>query len=219
MSRIGCAALFLMLVAPLGCATMDTAGTPGATGTTGTAPPQTAEPPAPTQVSGSERGTIPVGQQLDVRLQDELSSETAQVEQRFEATTAADLMQNGQALVPAGSAVRGVVRSVEKAGRVDRTGRLTLAFDQIVINGREYPMRGIATQVYESGGIRDEVGTAGAGAGAGAVVGGLLGGLRGALIGAIVGAGGVIAATEGADVTIPAGSIVRVRLDTPIEVR
>jgi hypothetical protein len=219
MSRIGWVALFLMLVAPLGCATMNPGGTPGATGTTGTTPPETAAPPAPTQVSGSESGTIPVGQQLDVRLQTELSSETAQVEQRFEATTAADLMQDGQVLVPAGSAVRGVVRSVDKAGRVDRTGRLTLAFDQIEIKGREYPMRAIATQVYESGGIRDEVGTAGAGAGAGAVVGGLLGGLRGALIGAIVGAGGVIAATEGADVTIPAGSIIRVRLDTPVQVR
>lgn len=219
MSPFARIALLFMLVAPVGCATMNQGGTPGATGTTGTTPPQTAEPPAPTQVSGSEPGTIPVGQQLDVRLQEQLSSETAQVEQRFEATTAADLMQDGRVLVPAGSLVRGVVRNVDKAGRVDRTGRLTLAFDQIVINGREYPMRGIATQVFESGGIRDEVGTAGAGAGAGAVVGGLLGGLRGAIVGAIVGAGGVIAATEGADVTIPAGAIVRIRLDTPIQVR
>lgn len=206
-------ALVLALVAPAGCATMN-----GDSETASTTPTSTV-PDTPTQVTGAEPGTIPVGQELDVRMQSELSSATAQVEQRFETTTAVDLMQGGRVLVPAGSRVRGVVRGVDKAGRVDRTGRLTLAFDQMVVNGREYPMRALATQVFESKGIREEVGTTGAGAGVGAVVGGLIGGLKGALIGAIVGAGGVIAATEGADVTIPAGAIVRIRLDTPLEVR
>jgi hypothetical protein len=170
-------------------------------------------------VSGSQRGVIPVGQEMDVRLQTPLSSATATAEQRFEATTAVDLMQGDRVLVPAGSVVRGIVRSVTKAGNIERTGRLTLAFDQIVVNGREYDFRGMATQVYESGGIREEgktVGTAGA---VGAVVGGLLGGLKGAIIGATIGAGGVIAATEGKDIDLPAGTIVRVRVDTPIETR
>jgi hypothetical protein len=206
-------ALVLALIAPAACATMT-----GDSESVSTTPTSTA-PETPTQVSGAEPGTIPVGQELDVRMQSQLSSETAQVEQRFEATTAVDLMQGGTVLVPAGSRVRGVVRNADKAGRVDRTGRLTLAFDQIVVNGREYPMRALATQVFESRGIREEVGTTGAGAGVGAIVGGLIGGLKGALVGAIVGAGGVIAATEGADVTIPAGAIVRIRLDTPVDIR
>jgi hypothetical protein len=205
-------AVLLALVASAGCATMT------GDSETSTTPSSTA-PQSPAQVSGAEPGTIPVGQELDVRMQSALSSGTAEVEQRFEATTAVDLMQGGRVLVPAGSRVRGVVRDVDKAGRVDRTGRLTLAFDQLIVNGREYPMRALATQVFESKGIREEVGTTGAGAGVGAVVGGLIGGLKGALIGAIVGAGGVIAATEGADVTIPAGAIVRIRLDTPVEIR
>jgi hypothetical protein len=187
--------------------------------TASSAPPTTVSPDTPTEVSASEPGTIPVGQQLDVRLQDSLSSATAQVEQRFEATTAVDLMQGGTVLVPAGSQVRGVVQAVDKAGRVDRTGRLTLSFDRIVVNGREHPMRATAVQVYESQGIREEVGTTGTAAGVGAIVGGILGGLKGALLGAIVGAGGVIAATEGADVTLPVGAIVRIRVDTPVEIR
>jgi hypothetical protein len=191
--------------------------TPGeaTVGTSGT----TTDPMAPTQVMGSERGVVPVGQELDVRLQTPLSSATATTEQRFEATTAVDLMQGNRVLIPAGSIVRGVVSSVTKAGNIERTGRLTLAFDQIVVNGREYPFRGMATQVFESGGIREEgrtVGTAGA---VGAVVGGLLGGLKGAIIGATIGAGGVIAATEGKDIDLPAGTIVRVRVDTPLEIR
>jgi hypothetical protein len=50
-------------------------------------------------------------------------------------------------------------------------------------------------------------------------VGGILGGLEGALIGAVVGGGGVIAATEGKDVELPAGTIIRIRLDTPVRIR
>jgi hypothetical protein len=156
---------------------------------------------------------------MDVRLQTPLSSATATREQRFEATTAVDLMQGDAVLIPAGSTVRGVVSSVDKAGNIDRTGRLTLAFDQIVVNGREYPLRAMATEVFESKGILGEgktVGTAGA---VGAIVGGIIGGLKGALIGAAVGSGGVIAATEGKDVELAPGTIVRIRLDSPLELR
>jgi hypothetical protein len=170
-------------------------------------------------VSGSRQGVVPVGQLMDVRLQTTLSSATATPEQRFEATTAADLMQGDRVLIPAGSTVRGIVSSVDRAGNIDRTGRLTLAFDEIVVNGREHPLRAMATEVYESGGIREEgrtVGTAGA---VGAIVGGILGGLKGALIGAVVGSGGVIAATEGKNVELPQGTIVRIRLDSPLALR
>ena len=81
------------------------------------------------------------------------------------------------------------------------------------------PIRAMATQVVECGGSREEAGTAGAGAGVGAVVGGLLGGVKGAVLGAVIGAGGAIAATEGKDVHLPAGSIIRLRLDQSVNVR
>jgi hypothetical protein len=218
MSLITRTAGLVALVTCVGCATLDRTTTPGPDGTpVGTT--GTTAPTSPTQVTESEPGVIPVGQELDVRLQAALSSATATPEQRFEATTAVDLMQGDRVLVPAGSTVRGIVRSADRAGRVERAGRLTLAFDQLTVKGREYPMRALATQVYESEGIRDEVGTVGTGAGVGAVVGGILGGLRGALLGAVVGGGGVIAATEGKDIELPAGTIVRLRLDSPIQVR
>lgn len=174
----------------------------------------------PVEVTSGQRGVVPVGQELDVRLQARLSSETAQVEQRFEATTVADIRQDGRVLIPAGSMVRGVVSSVDPAGRVlDRKGKMTLSFDQITVNGRTHDLRAQATSVFESGGVREEVGTAGAGAGVGAVVGGIIGGVKGAVLGAVIGAGGAIAATEGKDIELPAGSIVRIRLDSPITVR
>lgn len=183
-----------------------------------TAPPPSPTPAGPTEVNVSPRGVIPVGQELDVRLQTPLSSETSTVEQRFEATTAVDLLQDGRVLVPAGSVVRGVVSDVKRPGRIDRVGSLTLSFDRMTVRGREYTIRGMATQVFESGGIREEVGTAGAGAGVGGVIGGLIGGLRGAVLGAVIGAGGAIAATEGKDIHLPAGSIIRIRLDSALNV-
>ena len=181
--------------------------------------PTTTANTTPTEVNQSAYGVIPAGQELDVRLGTTLSSKTAKVEQRFEATTVADVMQNGTVLIPAGSTVRGVVSAVDPADRLHRAGSLTLSFDELTVRGRTYPMRAMATNVFESGGIRDEAGTAGIGAGAGAILGGVLGGLKGAILGAVIGAGGAIAATEGKDIELPAGSIIRVRLDAPVTVR
>jgi hypothetical protein len=121
-------------------------------------------------------------------------------------------------LIPAGSLLRGVISSVNKAGRIERTGRLTLVFDQITVREHSYPIRATVVQALESEGVRGEAGRIGAGAGVGAILGGILGGLKGAVAGILVGAGGVIGATEGKDVVLPPGTILRVRLDTPITV-
>jgi len=162
-------------------------------------------------------GEVPSGTEIDVRLSAPLSSETATVEQRFEATTAADVMQDGRVLIPAGSRVRGVVSSVDPASRTDRRGSMTLAFDQITINGRNYEMRGTLVQALEAD-KDNEVAKIGGGAGVGAIIGGIIGGLKGAILGAVIGAGGTIAATEGSDVKLEAGTILRLRLDEPLHV-
>jgi hypothetical protein len=210
------AALAAGLVGSVACGATTTNNRPSTP--TSSAPTSTA-PSGPTQANASDYGVIPVGQELDVRMQSSLSSETAKVEQRFEATTAVDLMQGNQVLVPAGTVVRGVVSAVDPAGRIDRSGSLTLSFDGMRINGRDVDLRASATQIFESGGIREEAGTAGVGAGIGGVIGGLLGGVKGAIVGVIVGAGGAIAATDGKDVEIPAGAVVRLRFDSPVRVR
>ncbi len=162
---------------------------------------------------------IPAGTEFDVRLQQSLSSETNLVEDRFEATTMVDLRDGERVLVPAGSAMRGVVSAVTKAGRVERTGKMTVAFDQVTIAGRAYPIRATVTQALESEGIRGEAGKIGAGAGVGAIIGGIIGGFKGALAGILIGGGGTIAATEGKDVELPAGTVLRVRLDSGLSLR
>jgi len=186
-------------------------------GTSGTAGPPDRETTG--TKSSSNANEVPVGAELDVRLQAPLSSDTAQVEDRFTATTIVDLNSGNRALIPAGSVVRGVVTGVDKAGRVERRGRLVLSFDQITVNGRSYPIHATLTQALESEGIRGEVGKIGAGAGVGAIIGGILGGFKGALAGILIGAGGTVAATEGKDVELPAGTVLRLRFDSPVTVR
>jgi hypothetical protein len=202
-------------IAGVACAT---SSTPRASTPERTSQVSSEAPSSPTTVNESRAGTLPAGQELDVRLRTTLSSETASVEQRFETTTVVDLVQDGRVLVPAGSVVQGVVSDVDKAGRIDRDGSLTLTFDRMNVRGRNRDIRGSATQIFESKGIREEGTVAGVGAGVGGVVGGIIGGVKGAILGAVIGAGGAIAATDGKDITLPAGSIVRVRLDSPVRI-
>lgn len=172
-----------------------------------------------TQTSRGSALDVPVGTEFDVRLSQSLSSSTNLVEDRFEATTLVDLRDGDNLIVPAGAVMRGVVSSVTKTSRSDRTGRLTLAFDQVTIGRRAFPIRATVTQTIESEGIKGETGRVGAGAGVGAVLGGILGGVKGAIAGILIGGGGTIAATEGKDVDLPAGSILRVRLDSGLNLR
>lgn len=195
-------------------------GTPGTVSSDPTTPDQNRSPERTSRAgsSSSRRGVreIPVNAELDIRLQTPLSSDTAQVEDRFEATTIVDMYEGNQLLVPAGSVLRGVVSSVKRAGRVERKGVLTLSFDQLTVEGRDYPIRATVTQALESSGVRGEAGKIGAGAGVGAIIGGILGGFKGALAGILIGGGGTIAATEGNDVKLDAGTVLRIRFDSPV---
>ena len=164
-------------------------------------------------------GVVPTGTEIDLRLQTALSSKTNQVEDRFEATTVVDLRQDGRVLIPAGSRVRGVVTAVEDAGRIERKGRLSLSFDQITLNGRTYPIRGTVTEALEAGGYKDDADKIGTGAAVGGIIGGILGGLKGALAGILIGGGGVVAATEGQNVELAPGTVLRMRLDQDLNTR
>jgi TolA-binding protein len=162
---------------------------------------------------------ISSGTEIDIRLSNTLNSGTAQVEDRFEGTSLVDLVLDGRVLVPAGAIFRGVVSGVEPATRTNRTARLTVSFDQMTVSGRAYPIRGTVTQAIEGEGVRGEAARVGAGAGVGAIIGGLLGGFKGAMAGILIGGGGTIAATEGKEVELPQGSVLRMRFDSPVTVQ
>jgi len=161
--------------------------------------------------------TLPVGTEMDVRLQTALSSGSAKVEQRFEATTIEDLNRANLLVIPAGSLARGFVSSVTPAGRLSRKGSITLSFDELIVNGKRPPMRASLLRVIEGSGS-DDAKRVGAGAAVGAIIGGMMGGGKGALAGVMIGAGGTVAATDGSNAELPVGTILRIRLDQPLEV-
>lgn len=142
-----------------------------------------------------------------------------QVEDRFEATTLVDINVSGRTVIPAGSVLRGVVTAVEPATRTNRTAKMTVSFDQVTVGGRAYPIRGTVSQAIQGEGIKGETGRIATGAGVGAIIGGILGGAKGALLGVLVGGGGITAATEGKEVELPQGTVLRVRLDSPVQIQ
>ena len=174
-----------------------------------------ARAPAQTTAGGVE---VPSGTEMDVRLTNALNSGTVKVEDRFEGTTLVDVNINGRVVIPAGSVMRGVVSSVEPATRTNRTAKMTVSFDQVTVNGRMYPIRGTVTQAIQGEGIKGETGRIATGAGAGAILGGILGGVKGAVLGAVIGGGGITAATEGKEIDLPQGTVLRVRLDSPVQI-
>ena len=81
-----------------------------------------------------------------------LTSDTAQVEDRVEATTMIDLYRGNDLLVPAGSVLTGWVTSVDRASRTDRKGSLTVEFNRLRIDNRSYDVRAYVSQALESDG-------------------------------------------------------------------
>jgi hypothetical protein len=193
---------------PASPAPVSPAPSSSSTSTTSTASTRTTAPAGTVE--------IPVGTEIDVRLQNALNSGTNQVEDRFEATTLVDVGVNSRIVIPAGSLMRGVLTQVEPATRTNRTARMTVSFDQVTVNGQPYAIRGTVTQAIEGEGIKGETARIGTGAGVGAIIGGILGGFKGALAGILIGGGGTIAATEGKEVELPQGTVLRVRLETPV---
>ena len=189
-----------------------------ATGSSTTTQSSTPRGTTTTGTSGREV-EVPSGTEMDVRLANTLNSGTAQVEDRFEGTTLVDLNINGRTVIPAGSVMRGVVTSVDPATRTNRTAKMTVSFDQVTVNGRAYAIRGTVTQAIQGEGIKGETGKIVTGAGVGAVLGGILGGVKGAILGTVIGGGGITAATEGKEVEVPQGSVLRVRLDSPVSIQ
>ncbi len=164
-------------------------------------------------------GTLPEGTSFDVRLEQALSSDTARREDRVEARIETPVRVDGRTVLPAGTRVRGVVDNVQEAERPNKGGRLDLVFDRIrLADGTEIPVRSRVLSVDEAKEGRGTAEKAGLGALLGGVLGGIVGGKKGAVVGAIVGGTGGVVATAGQEVTLPAGTLLTLRLDRPIVV-
>ncbi len=164
--------------------------------------------------TSSDTLNLPAGTELTVRLEQPLSSRTARVEDRFEATVGRPVYVNGRTVVPAESLVQGTVTQVEAAQRPARGGRLNLSFDRLILDdGTTVDLNARLVQVREDLGSGQTAKSGAIGAAIGAVLGGVLGGKKGALVGVLLGgAGGAISST-GDDVELPEGTVFTLQLE------
>jgi hypothetical protein len=171
--------------------------------------------------SRMERVVLPVGTEVAVRTNERIDSRDVVEGQTFSAQIEEDVRDTDHSVaIPRGSDVRLVTR------RVESNGDITLDVDSITVAGRRYR---VSTADEELQNRRDGVGGnartgqfVGGGAVLGAIIGAIAGGGKGAAIGAASGAGAGAAAqiiTRGKEVHVPAESVIRFRLDSPLRLR
>ena len=172
---------------------------------------------------GRRTGTsfvLPAGTDMSVRLEQSLSSRTARVEDRFDATVARPIYVDGRIVVPDGSRIQGTVTQVERAERPARGGRLNLAFDRLILDdGTTVDLNARLVQVKEGLGSGSTAKQGAIGAAIGGVLGSVLGGTKGAIVGAVLGGAGGAVSSSGDDVELPEGTVFELELDREASTR
>jgi len=133
---------------------------------------------------------VPANTAIYVRLQQSISSTTAQSGQNFSAVLDEPLAVDGQTLAPEGTVVTGKVVTARDSGRLNNAGYLRITLASITLNGKAVPLQ--TNSMFVSGGSYKKRNLAfiGGGAGGGALLGELVGRGQGAAAGSALGATG-----------------------------
>ena len=185
-------------------------------------PPRAPEPPPAPPEPQFEEVVVPAASVIGLQVDTPLSSERARIEDRVDARVTRDVLADGRVAIPAGARVIGAVTLVERGGKVKERARLGVRFHTLVLaDGSQIPLRTEAI-VREgeapSGESARKIGGAAIG---GAILGAIMGGGKGAIVGGATGAGAGTAAVMAGDrnaATLPAGTVVTVRLASPASI-
>jgi len=181
--------------------------------------------------------TVPVDTVFRLKLNQGLSSRTAQKGDTFTAKLIAPVVVGYDVVIPEGSIVHGRVTSVTRAAR-RRNGTIAVTFYQLDLPSKQtYSISGSLTSLEDEKGEKREVGQEGevkgkstrkrdvifigGGAGVGAIIGAAAGGGKGAGIGAAIGAGlGTAGAllTKGSEVEVASGTEIGMVLDKALAI-
>jgi hypothetical protein len=167
---------------------------------------------------------VPAGTVLSVELRSRVASDASQVEDAIAGRLRRPIVIKGLTAIPAGTALAGHVTDVDRSGRVKGRARVAFRFNQLDLPGagNRVPIRTNVIARMAPATKKADAAKIGGGAAAGAVIGAIVGGGDGAAKGAAIGGGagtGVVLATRGKEVRLPAGTPVAVRLLQPITVR
>lgn len=165
--------------------------------------------------------SVPEGTQLDVVLNQSISTAANRSGDPFQASLASPVVVDDKTVIPKDAVVTGHIVDARPSGHLKGVARLELTLDSVEVNGATY---GIATGDFGRTGKNHNKRNGiliGGGAGLGAIIGGVAGGGVGALIGSSVGAG---AGTAGAaftgkrDIRVPAETALSFRLARPVTI-
>ena len=129
--------------------------------------------------------SLPAGTPISVRINENLSSETANAGDEFTGVLTQSLIANGSTVFPRGATVAGQITSAKKSGRLSDPGVLQLTLVSInnaSVSSQPFVIKGTSH-------TKSNVTKIGGGTAVGAIIGGIVGGGKGAAIGAGVGAG------------------------------
>ncbi|MDQ1708107.1 MAG: hypothetical protein QOJ88_1318 [Pyrinomonadaceae bacterium] len=146
---------------------------------------------------------VSAGQLIRVRLNQNITSETARIGDQFTTTVQVPVYASGIEVIPAGSEIMGRVTSVQRASRKSKAGTMGVHFVSLRLpTGIARAINGDLTDVTSKNVSADNEGEVsgrsamkrnvvfiGGGAATGALIGAIAGGGKGAGIGAGVGAG------------------------------
>jgi hypothetical protein len=165
---------------------------------------------------------LPAGTLIQIRINNELSSEHNQAGDRFSATLEQPLIANGWVVARRGQLLTGRVATVKKAGRISGTSQLGVEIVELTfVDGQILPVH---TSLLQSNGgttYGRDTGTIVTTTGLGAIIGGATEGGGGAAVGAGIGAGaGILAVltTRGRPTIIFPESMLTFRLEAPLEI-
>jgi hypothetical protein len=182
------------------------------------APPPPPPPPAPTPVPTV---TLPAGTTLAIRLNEQVSSETAQVGDVFHGSIATPVSVAEKVVLPTTADVEGRVVDVKSAGKFKGQCDLVIELTRVMMNGKNYSI--VTDRWSKEGSSRGKATTAkvGGGAALGAIIGAIAGGGKGAAIGAAAGAGagtGVSAIGKGQQIILKPETVLNFQLQNPVTV-
>lgn len=167
----------------------------------------------PTKNAASQTVYLPSGLDIQIRINERLSSGTAQPGDTFTGTLVNSLEDDdGNIIFERGTEVSGRVVSVKPSGRLSDPGQLVLSLNSIRSDREAANLTTISKEINGASHTTSNTAKAGGGALLGAIIGGLAGGGKGAVIGAGAGAAagtGAAAASGKKEAQTDAESILR----------
>ena len=170
----------------------------------------------------AESVTVPAGTEIQVRLEQSISTRSGVAGDPFKATLAEPIVIEGKTVIPKDAPVEGRIVSAHESGRLKGVARLRLALQSVEVNGQEYELQTDTFARWGGNHKKRNWAFIGGGGGGGALIGALAAGGKGVLIGGPIGAGAGVAAaalTGKKDFTLPAETPLTFELTRPLDVR